>query len=459
MALGRVAAAGAQRPTCQRADRDRLEPKCLHRRQAAACDRRRRQAGRARLSRSRQSARADHGAIQRRHVGAPGLLGREQDRLGHGQFGQPVADGPAAGGWTLGAAGSRCRGGGPARRELWWAGWHARNSAGTCFGTSSASSRRTPQGASLYDRQETWELAETSRDKSPVPEAVRAAIKVEPAKRSEQQRQAVRDYFVRIAYNKTRAVFDPLNREADQIAKAEADLKKAFSATMVMQELPQPRETFVLVRGDFRSKGDKVSPGVPASLSPLPAGAPANRLGLARWLVDPNNPLVGRVTVNRYWQQYFGTGLVKTSEDFGSQGEWPSHPELLDWLASEFVGSGWDVKALQKLIVMSAAYRQSSHVDARSAQARSVQPAAGARPAVSARRRNDSRQRAGGQRLARRPLGRTERFSLSAGRFVGRGRLWPRLHGRKATCKATASISIVAEFTPTGSGPCPIRRW
>jgi mono/diheme cytochrome c family protein len=221
---------------------------------------------------------------------------------------------------------------------------------------------RTPQGMSLYDRQETWELAEQSREKSPLPDAVRAAIKVEPAKRTDQQRQSLREYFARYAYNKTRAVFDPLNREARRLSKSEADLRKTFSATMVMQELPQPRETFVLVRGDFRSKGDPVSPGVPASLPPLPAGAPANRLGLARWLVDPNNPLVSRVTVNRYWQQYFGTGLVKTSEDFGSQGEWPSHPELLDWLASEFTESGWDIKALQKRIVMSAAYRQSSHV-------------------------------------------------------------------------------------------------
>ncbi len=221
---------------------------------------------------------------------------------------------------------------------------------------------RTPQGSSLYDRQETWELAERSRPKSPAPQAVQAAIKIEPAKRSSEQRQAVRNYFVRYADNKTRAVFDPLNREAGKITKAEADLNKTLSATMVMQELPQPRDTFVLVRGDFRSQGDQVAPGVPASLTPLPAGAPANRLGLARWLVDPNNPLVSRVTVNRYWQQYFGIGLVKTSEDFGSQGEWPSHPELLDWLASEFVASGWNIKALQKQIVMSATYRQSSHV-------------------------------------------------------------------------------------------------
>ena len=92
----------------------------------------------------------------------------------------------------------------------------------------------------------------------------------------------------------------------------------------------------------------------------MPAGAPNNRLGFAEWVIDPKNPLLARVTVNRFWQMYFGMGIVKTVEDFGSQGEWPSNPELLDWLATEFVRSGWDVKALQKSIVMSAAYRQSS---------------------------------------------------------------------------------------------------
>src|SRR5207253_1771585 len=102
--------------------------------------------------------------------------------------------------------------------------------------------------------------------------------------------------------------------------------------------------------------------GIPASLPRLPADVPNNRLGFARWLVDPSNPLTARVAVNRYWQMYFGTGLVKTIDDFGSQGEWPTHPELLDWLATEFVRTGWNVKAMQKLIVMSATYRQASKV-------------------------------------------------------------------------------------------------
>jgi hypothetical protein len=118
----------------------------------------------------------------------------------------------------------------------------------------------------------------------------------------------------------------------------------------------------MLVRGQYDKHGEKVASGVPESFSPLPAGAPANRLGLARWLVAADQPLTARVIVNRWWQMYFGTGLVKTSEDFGSQGEYPSHPELLDWLACQLRDSGWNVKAMQRLIVMSAAYRQASVV-------------------------------------------------------------------------------------------------
>ena len=131
---------------------------------------------------------------------------------------------------------------------------------------------------------------------------------------------------------------------------------------MVMQELPQPRETFMLGRGDYRNRGAKVSAATPSWLSEFPSGAPKNRLGLARWIVSPDHPLTSRVAVNHYWQNYFGNGLVRTAEDFGLQGELPTHPELLDWLARDFVDSGWDIKALQKKIVMSRTYRQQSQV-------------------------------------------------------------------------------------------------
>ena len=139
-------------------------------------------------------------------------------------------------------------------------------------------------------------------------------------------------------------------------------LMKSMRTTMVMAEMDSPRETFLHLRGEYDQRGERVEAGVPVSLPPLSATAKPNRLALAAWLVSPDHPLTARVTVNRFWQQYFGTGLVKTAEDFGSQGEWPSHPDLLDWLATEFIRTGWNVKALQKQIVMSAAYRQSSRM-------------------------------------------------------------------------------------------------
>jgi hypothetical protein len=155
-----------------------------------------------------------------------------------------------------------------------------------------------------------------------------------------------------------------LNEKLAVLRKTQNRIANGVATAMVMEEMSKPRDTFLLVRGQYDKHGEKVTAGVPSSLPPLPAGAPANRLGLARWLVDPEQPLTARVIVNRYWQMYFGTGLVKTAEDFGSQGELPSHPELLDWLATEFIRSGWNVKAMQRLIVTSATYRQASRVTA-----------------------------------------------------------------------------------------------
>jgi hypothetical protein len=151
-----------------------------------------------------------------------------------------------------------------------------------------------------------------------------------------------------------------IEEKIDALKKQEAAIHPATS--MVLQELGQPRTTHVLIRGSHNVKGEQVSPGVPQVLHPLPSAQPPNRLTLARWLVDPRNPLMGRVTMNRVWAQMFGRGIVETSEDFGVQGEPPSHPELLAWLAKEFVRQGWSVKAMQRLIVTSATYRQSSRV-------------------------------------------------------------------------------------------------
>jgi mono/diheme cytochrome c family protein len=142
----------------------------------------------------------------------------------------------------------------------------------------------------------------------------------------------------------------------------ERAIDAAIPTTLIAKELAKPRETRLLIRGEYDKPGEVVPPGLPSILPPLPEGAPTNRLGLARWLVSPDNPLTARVIVNRFWQQFFGVGLVKTAEDFGVQGERPSHPELLDWLATEFIRSGWDVKHMLRLIATSATYRQSSRV-------------------------------------------------------------------------------------------------
>ncbi len=153
-----------------------------------------------------------------------------------------------------------------------------------------------------------------------------------------------------------------------ELQKARAELftfQDAQKELMVMKELPQPKKAYVLTRGEYDKRGEEVGPTTPVSLSPFPKGAPKNRLGYAQWLTAPDHPLMARVTVNRLWQSLFGRGLVKTTEDFGSQGERPLYPELLDYLAMKFLQSGWDVKALVKEIVTSQVYRQNSFADAK----------------------------------------------------------------------------------------------
>ena len=185
-----------------------------------------------------------------------------------------------------------------------------------------------------------------------------AAILATTKKLSGPQQTKVRNYYRREHSEDFRKVFDVVEKEREE----ESAIDKAIPTTMVAKESDKMRETFMLVRGEYDKKADKVEPGLPAIFPPLPEGAPTNRLGLAAWLVSPEHPLTARVIVNRFWQQFFGVGIVKTSDDFGVQGEAPSHPELLDWLATEFIRSGWDVKRLQRLIVTSAAYRQSSRL-------------------------------------------------------------------------------------------------
>jgi len=163
-----------------------------------------------------------------------------------------------------------------------------------------------------------------------------------------------------------RSVDAELAKNRGQLAEQRTALAAVHPVTtMVLEELAKPRDNYLMIRGDFRQKGPALTPSVPAALPPFPAGAShVNRLTLARWLVSGQNPLVGRVTVNRFWQAYFGRGIVQTAEDFGAQGERPTNQPLLDWLACEFIARKWSMKSLNRLIVTSATYRQSSSVPA-----------------------------------------------------------------------------------------------
>jgi hypothetical protein len=179
------------------------------------------------------------------------------------------------------------------------------------------------------------------------------------ARTVEQQKQ-LRDYYLANACSTTKPVVSPFQDEIAKLKKERDDLEKGIPSTFVMKDTDKQRDSFVMQRGAYDKPGDKVSRGVPAAFPPLPNPENPNRLDLAKWIVADGNPLTARVTVNRLWQQFFGVGLVKTSGDFGSQGQPPSHPELLDWMAVSFRESGWDVKKLVRFFVTSATFRQSS---------------------------------------------------------------------------------------------------
>jgi hypothetical protein len=211
----------------------------------------------------------------------------------------------------------------------------------------------------------------------PIPTDVAAVLALPAPKRTPEQQRLLAAHYRAVS-----PTIRKIEREIFRLNERESELANTKYTTLVMKEGQEPRTTTIHVRGNFLEKGKQVTPGVPAIFLPLPSDQPANRLALARWLVEPENPLTARVTVNRLWERVFGIGLVKTSEDFGKQGEAPSHPELLDWLACEFVdpvksGRGrsdstiqqfndstpWNVKHILKLIVMSATYRQSASAD------------------------------------------------------------------------------------------------
>jgi hypothetical protein len=185
------------------------------------------------------------------------------------------------------------------------------------------------------------------------------------ANRTPAQARKLREYFLE------HAASDLLRDAYTEVKTAERELqafRESLPTVMVMEEMKEPRETHILLRGQYDLPGERVTYGVPAALSAFPQDAPRNRLGLAQWLVNKENPLTARVQVNRIWQLHFGVGLVKTAEDFGSQGEWPSHPELLDYYAVEWPAHRWDVKWLQRQIVTSSTYRQQSRTTPQSSE-------------------------------------------------------------------------------------------
>jgi len=181
-------------------------------------------------------------------------------------------------------------------------------------------------------------------------------ITKQPDQLTEQERTMLKKYYVAVVHPGMISA----RQELKQMRSSLSDSTENIPEVMIMQEMPQPRKAFILERGNYDLFGEEVFPNTPEAILPFPKQLPKNRYGLAQWLTDANHPLTARVAVNRYWQNFFGTGLVKTSEDFGNQGEMPSHLELLDWLAVTFRESGWDIKKLCKQIVMSATYRQDS---------------------------------------------------------------------------------------------------
>jgi len=203
---------------------------------------------------------------------------------------------------------------------------------------------------------------------SQVPDSLRTTLSLPVSERSDAQRMELQDFY-------RKNVDSPILAAEKRILETKkqmADFRNSWPNVMVMQEIDTPRDAFILIRGEYDKRGEKVSAGLPKVFPPMPVGEPNNRLGLAKWIASRNNPLTARVWVNRAWERFMGTGIVKTTENFGSQSEWPCHPELLDWLAVEFMEPtqvahvdqqavhAWDMKGIQKLMVMSHAYQQST---------------------------------------------------------------------------------------------------
>jgi len=209
-----------------------------------------------------------------------------------------------------------------------------------------------------------WVGSRRERGGAGLPAGLATALTADPAAISDAERQSLRNYFVQNISLDHRATFEPLNRAGEKLLAEKQALEATLPLVPVMRELAAEyqRPTHMLIRGSHLNPGETVQPGVPEAFHDWPEDAALDRLGFAQWLVARDNPLTARVVVNRHWEQFFGRGLVETLEDFGTQGMAPSHPELLDWLAVEFMERGWSMKELCRLIVTSATYRQSARI-------------------------------------------------------------------------------------------------
>ena len=222
----------------------------------------------------------------------------------------------------------------------------------------------TPQDGQLYDSLSAWVRAQRARADAGLPENIKKIVALERSQRSESQTNGASRVLHRARLRQDGGIAGAAcERRSSRSSAIGKQLEDQLPTTLVFREKAgEPKPAFLLKRGEYDQRGEKVErgrAGVSAAASP---GAPVNRLGLAQWLIAPNHPLTARVAVNRFWLQLFGTGIVKTAEDFGAKASRPAIPELLDWLAVQFREDGWDVKRLMKRMVMSAVYRQSSRV-------------------------------------------------------------------------------------------------
>ena len=250
---------------------------------------------------------------------------------------------------------------------------------GTAYWDRAGVTGRKDPAADATLSQIAWEKSRQGQNSPDLPPDINKILRtVAPKSRKPEDNKQLREYFLVNLYAPIRTVFDPINTELGALQKERDAFDSQIPSTLIMRDMETPRESFVMVRGQYDKPGEQVYRNTPAALPALLNSSAPTRLDLARWLVSPENPLTARVTVNRLWQQFFGYGIVKTSGDFGSQGEPPSHPELLDWMAVAFespkppsadalrqpadaqLSLGWDVKALVRLIVTSATYKQTS---------------------------------------------------------------------------------------------------